>query len=341
MNTHRILDPGFSLTLRPMKYPQFYQAYLQALKNTWTVEEISFSTDVADIRDKLTDSEKHVVGRLIAFFATGDSVVGNNLVLNLYKHINSPEVRMYYSRQIFEEALHVQAYLTLLDNYLPDELDRFKAFDAINNIPSIKRKADFCFKWISDISTIDQCDTDEKKRKFLLNLIAFASAIEGLFFMAAFAYVYFLRSKGLLHGLASATNWIFRDETMHMNVAMEIIDVVRQQYPELWNSDLEKQIIEMLTDAIDCELQFSDDVLELGVAGLSKSDMLEFLKFCADQRLIRLGINYRFNGKNNFSFMDLQNYAEHTNFFERTVSSYQMGSVPAKEELVNLDNLDF
>ena len=182
MSKEGILSPGFNLTLRPMKYPQFYEAYLQALKNTWTVEEISFNTDIADIRDKLSTSEKHVVSRLIAFFATGDNVVGNNLVLNLYKHVNSPEARMYYSRQIFEEALHVQAYLTLLDNYLPDEIDRFKAFDAINNIPSIKRKADFCFKWMNDVVSMDECDTDLKKQKFLLNLVTFAAAVEGLFF---------------------------------------------------------------------------------------------------------------------------------------------------------------
>lgn len=341
MSKDGILTPGFNLTLRPMKYPQFYESYLQALKNTWTVEEISFNTDIADIRDKLSTSEKHVISRLIAFFATGDNVVGNNLVLNLYKHVNSPEARMYYSRQIFEEALHVQAYLTLLDNYLPDEMDRFKAFDAINNIPSIKRKADFCFKWMDNVATLDECDTDEKKRQFLLNLVTFAAAVEGMFFMAAFAYVYFLRSKGLLHGLASATNWIFRDESMHMNVAMEIIDVVKKEYPQLWTTELQQQIVTMLTEAIDCEMQFSEDILELGLAGLSKSDMNEFLKYCADQRLTRLGINYRFNGKNNFTFMDLQNYAEHTNFFERTVSSYQIGSVSSKEELVELGNMDF
>ena len=341
MSKDGILEPGFNLTLRPMRYPQFYEAYMQALKNTWTVDEISFNTDIADIRDKLSTSEKHVISRLIAFFATGDNVVGNNLVLNLYKHINSPEVRMYYSRQIFEEALHVQAYLTLLDNYLPDEMDRYKAFDAINNIPSIKRKADFCFKWIDDVVTMDKCDTDAKKQKFLVNLITFASAVEGMFFMAAFAYVYFLRSKGLLHGLASATNWIFRDESMHMNVAMEIIDVIRAQYPHLWTGELENTIVKMLSEAIDCEMQFADDVLELGLAGLSKTDMLEFLKFCADQRLARLGIKYRFNGKNNFAFMDLQNYAEHTNFFERTVSSYQIGAVAAKEEDINIGNMDF
>jgi ribonucleoside-diphosphate reductase beta chain len=337
-----ILEPGFHLTLRPMRYPQFYQHYLNAIKNTWTVDEISWVTDIADIRDKLTPAEQHVVNRLIAFFATGDSVVGNNLVLNLYKHVNSPEARMYYSRQIYEEALHVQAYLTLLDNYLPDEQERFEAFDAINNVPSIKHKADFCFKWIDSVSEIAQLDNDTKKQQFLLNLVTFASAIEGMFFMASFAYVYFLRSKGLLHGLASATNWIFRDESLHMNVAFDIVDVVRQEYPHLWTRDLEQRIVEMLSEAIQCELLFADDTLALGVAGLGRQDMEQYLKYCADLRLTRLGIDHRFgNGKNPFPFMELQDLDSHTNFFERTVSSYQIGGVTARAEDVKFGALDF
>lgn len=115
-----LLDPGFDLTLRPMRYPVFYEMYRDAIKNTWTVDEIDFSDDLVDLDRKLLPPEKHLVGRLVAFFATGDSIVSNNLVLNLYQHINAPEARMYLSRQLYEEALHVQFYLTLLDNYIPD-----------------------------------------------------------------------------------------------------------------------------------------------------------------------------------------------------------------------------
>lgn len=138
-----ILDPGFNLTLRPMKYPQFYEMYKDAIKNTWTVDEVDFSSDVKDLKTKLTSAESFLISRLVAFFATGDSIVSNNLVLNLYKHVNSPEGRLYLSRQLYEEALHVQFYLTLLDTYIPDDNERNKAFAAIHNIESIKRKADF------------------------------------------------------------------------------------------------------------------------------------------------------------------------------------------------------
>ena len=136
-----ILNPGFDLTLRPMKYPVLYEMFKNGIKNTWTVEEVDFSTDVVDLHKKMTPAEIHLISRLVAFFATGDSIVGNNLVLNLYKHINSPEARLYLSRQLYEEALHVQFYLTLLDTYIPDPEERARAFSAVENIPSIKKKA--------------------------------------------------------------------------------------------------------------------------------------------------------------------------------------------------------
>lgn len=320
-----ILDPGFDLTLRPMKYPVFYEMYKNGIKNTWTVDEVDFSTDLVDLHSKMTPAEKHLISRLVAFFATGDSIVGNNLVLNLYKHINSPEGRMYLSRQLYEEALHVQFYLTLLDNYIPNPDERAEAFAAVENIPSIKKKADFCFKWIDSINELEVLNTKEDRRRFLMNLICFATCVEGLFFYAAFAYVYFLRSKGLLAGLASGTNWVFRDESMHMAFAIEVIKTARREEPDLFNSQMEDMVTQMLEDAIECEMEFANDVLQLGVAGLSPKDMRQYLEYCADQRLESLNIAPRYNVKNPFGFMELQDMQELANFFERRVSAYQTG----------------
>ncbi len=320
-----ILDPGFDLTLRPMKYPIFFEMYKNAIKNTWTVDEVDFSTDLVDLHSKLTESEKHLIHRLVAFFATGDSIVGNNLVLNLYKHINSPEARLYLSRQLYEEALHVQFYLTLLDNYIPNPDERAKAFDAVENIPSIKRKADFCFKWIDSINDLKEINTTEDRRKFLMNVICFATCIEGLFFFAAFAYVYFLRSKGLLQGLASGTNWVFRDESMHMAFALEVIKTARKEDPTIFNEQMQEMVVQMLEDAIDCEMTFAEDILQHGIAGLSATDMRQYLEFIADQRLESLNIAPRFKTKNPFGFMELQDVQELANFFERRVSAYQTG----------------
>ena len=319
-----LLDQGFNLTLRPMKYPQFYEMYKNAIKNTWTVEEVDFSTDVNDLRNKMTPSERHMINRLVAFFATGDSIVSNNLVLNLYKHINSPEARMYLSRQLFEEAVHVQFYLTLLDTYIPDHHEREQAFAAVQNIPSIHTKAEFCFKWIDSIQNLHALETKEDRKQFLLNLICFATCIEGLFFFAAFAYVYFLRSKGLLHGLAAGTNWVFRDESAHMAFALDVIKEVRTEEPDLFDEHLHRQIVAMIDEAVTCEMQFAEDILSGGISGLSVADMRQYLEFIADQRLVMLGMQKVYGAKNPFSFMDLQDVQELANFFERRVSAYQV-----------------
>ncbi|WP_419920885.1 ribonucleotide-diphosphate reductase subunit beta [Candidatus Poriferisodalis sp.] len=320
-----ILDPGFELTLRPMRYPVFFEMYRDAIRNTWTVEEIDFSDDIVDLDHKLLPAERHLINRLVAFFATGDSIVANNLVLNLYQHVNSPEARMYLSRQLYEEALHVQFYLTLLDNYIPDHDERAEAFAAIENIPSIAAKADFCFRWMESISSLDRLSTTDDRKAFLLNLICFAACIEGLFFFAAFAYVYFLRSKGLLNGLAAGTNWVFRDESAHMNFAFEVVRTIRSEQPELFDADLADKIRLMLTEAVDVETRFAEDVLSGGVAGMSTADTRLYLEFIADQRLVQLGLPKQFGSKNPFSFMELQDVQELTNFFERTVASYQIG----------------
>lgn len=321
----RILDPGLCLSLRPMRYPEFYELYRDAIKNTWTVEEVDFSTDTLDLAEKMTPAQRHLIQRLVAFFATGDSIVANNLVLNLYKHINAPEARMYLSRQLFEEAVHVQFYLTLLDTYVPDPEERHEAFAAVETIPSIAKKAEFCMRWLNQVQGKESLQTKGDRRQFLLNLICFAACVEGLFFFGAFAYVYFLRSRGLLHGLAAGTNWVFRDESMHMDFAFQVVDTIRKEEPELFDDSLRLQVNAMLEEAIDCEVQFAEDLLEGGVSGLSVSQIRQYLMFCADQRLVRLGLPLRYGVKNPLDFMELQDVQEVTNFFERRSSAYQVG----------------
>jgi ribonucleoside-diphosphate reductase beta chain len=327
MGEFMLLDPGLELTLRPMRYPQFFDMYKNAIKNTWTVEEVDLKSDIDDLHHKLSKKEQHLINRLVAFFATGDSIVAHNLVINLYQHLNAPEARMYLSRQLYEEALHVQFYLTLLDTYLPDEKARHEAFAAIENIPSIKKKAKFCFRWMDSISRLKALVTKEDRRQFLLNMICFAACIEGLFFFAAFAYVYYLRSKGLLHGLATGTNWVFRDESAHMDFAFSIVDSVRNEEPDLFDAKLEEEVRTMLEEAIACEMHFGEDVLTGGIPGFSLPELKQYLQFVADQRLARLGFKPRYGAHNPFSFMELQNVQELANFFERRVSAYQIGIV--------------
>ena len=216
-----------------------------------------------------------------------------------------------------------------------DHVERAAAFAAVDNIPSIQKKAQFCFRWIDSINELQEIQTADQKQSFLLNLACFAACIEGLFFFAAFAYVYFLRSKGLLNGLAAGTNWVFRDESMHINFAFEVINTVRGESPELFDANFERQVIAMLEEAVDCETAFAKDILGHGVAGLSLTDMRAYLESVADQRLQSFGIKPRYGSRNPFSFMELQDVQELTNFFERRVSAYQIavsGSVALHEE---------
>jgi len=279
-----LLDAGFDLTLRPMRYPRFYEMYRAAIKNTWSVEEIDFQIDLGQLRTRMTPAERHLIERLVAFFATGDSIVSNNLVISLYRHINAPEARMYLSRQLYEEALHVQFYLTLLDNYVGDPERRAQAFAAIENIPSIRRKAQFCQRWIDEVARLPRISDADDKRRFLLNLTCFAACIEGLFFFGAFAYVYFLRSRGLLPGLAAGTAWVFRDESAHMSFAFEVIKTVRAEEPGLFDAEWARQVLQMIEEAVECESEFAADVLAGGVVGMTRAEMRQYLESVVSQR---------------------------------------------------------
>lgn len=320
-----ILDPDLNLTLRPMKYPQFFERYKDSIKNIWTTDELDFSLDFQHLRDRLTSQESHLIKRLVAFFATADNIVAHNLVLNFYKHVNSPEYRMFLGKQLFDEMVHVEAYLLLVDNYIPDMNERRDAFDAYKTTPSVKKKADFCFKYMDSIENLDRLDTEDQKRQFVENLICFAACVEGLFFFGSFAYVYFLRNKGLLPGLATATNWVFRDETMHIEATMDVIQVIRQEYPQLFDTTLEKKVTQMIEEAIEVEMAFCSDALSLGVTGLSPALMYEYLQYVADQRLVQLGFKRKYMAKNPFNFMVLQDVQPLTNFFEKKVTEYQKG----------------
>ncbi len=273
----------------------------------------------------MTPADRHLIHRLVAFFATGDSIVSNNLVLNLYQHLNAPEARMYLSRQLYEEALHVQFYLTLLDNYLPDPSERFKAFAAVENIPAIKKKADFCFKWIDSIQDLKRIETREQRRQFLLNQICFAACIEGLFFFAAFAYVYYFRSRGLLPGLASGTNWVFRDESCHMEFAFECVRTCARRSRTCSTTACSGRSTTCWKRQSSARCSSPRTCCPAAWAGISTRDMRQYLQHCADQHFAKLGMPKRYDVRNPLPFMELQDVQELTNFFERRVSAYQLG----------------
>jgi len=195
----------------------------------------------------------------------------------------------------------------------------------VGNIASIRAKAQFCYRWIDSLADLHELRTRDDRRAFLLNLICFAACIEGLFFYGAFAYVYFLRSRGLLHGLASGTNWVFRDESMHMGFAFDVARTVRAEEPDLVDEEFEAQVREMLAEAVDAEAAFAQDLLGGGVAGMTVADMRSYLGHVADRRLAQLGFAPHYGSRNPFAFLELQDVQELSNFFERRVSAYQVG----------------
>lgn len=320
-----LLESELNLTLRPMRNPEFFKLYKDSIKNIWTTDELDFSLDYEHLRDRLSPQEAHLVKRLVAFFATADNIVAHNLVLNFYQHVNSPEYRMFLGKQLFDEMLHVETYLLLVDNYIPDADERTEAFNAYKDIPSVRKKADFCMKYMDSIQSLGKLDSPEKKRTFVLNLICFAACVEGLFFFGSFAYVYFLRNKGLLPGLATATNWIFRDESMHIQGAMEAVRAIREDYPWIFDARMESDVHAMMDEAIAVEMEFCGDALSFGVTGLSGDMMRQYLESCADIRLKDLGYKAHYHSKNPFSFMVLQDIQPLTNFFEKRVTEYQKG----------------
>jgi ribonucleoside-diphosphate reductase beta chain len=187
---------------------------------------------------------------------------------------------------------------------------------------------------MDSVHNLDRLDDDNKRQQFVENLICFAACVEGLFFFGSFAYVYFLRSKGLLPGLATATNWVFRDETVHIQGAMEAIGVIRSEYPGLFDAKLEDRVYRMVDEAIGVEMNFCEDALGEGITGLSATAMKQYLQYCADQRLVQLGYRRTYNVRNPFPFMVLQDVQSLTNFFEKRVTEYQKGFGATREAVV-------
>ena len=198
----------------------------------------------------------------------------------------------------------------------------------------MKLKADFCFKYMDSIDQLHKIETDDDRRQFLENLICFAACVEGLFFFGSFAYVYFLRNKGLLPGLATATNWVFRDETLHIQGAIDVIKVIRREYPHLFDAALEKKVELMMDEAIQVEMAFCQDALSMGLSGMSPQLMHEYLEYVADQRLVQLGMKRKYLATNPFPFMVLQDLQPLTNFFEKRVTEYQKGFESNKSSIV-------
>lgn len=302
--------------LFPIKYHEVWQMYKKAEASFWTAEEIDLSKDINDWNNRMNDNERYFLSRVLAFFAASDGIVNENLVENFSAEVQIPEAKCFYGFQIMMENIHSETYSLLIDSYIKDPKEADFLFNAIENIPCIKKKADWAMRWISD-----------KEALFAERLVAFA-AVEGIFFSGSFASIFWLKKRGMMPGLTFSNELICRDEGLHTDFACLLFSHLQNRPDQI--------IIErIITEAVAIEKEYFTDALPVSLLGMNSTLMCQYVEFCADRLLIALGNKKVYNVQNPFDFMENISLAGKTNFFEKRVSDYQKAGVMAKTNDVN------
>ncbi len=290
----------------PLKYHDIWEKYKTAEHSFWTAEEIDLVQDLADWNEKLNDDEKHYIKNVLAFFAASDGIVNENLAENFLKEVQYPEAKSFYGFQITIENIHSETYSLLIDTYIKDEKEKAHLFNAIETVPSVKKKADWALKWIESES-------------FAERLIAFA-AVEGIFFSGSFCSIFWLKKRGLMPGLAFSNELISRDEGLHCEFAC----LLHNKY--VTNKVPKERITQIITEAVEIEKEFVSDSLPVSLIGMNAKLMTQYIEFVADFWLHELGCEKVYNSENPFDFMDMLSLQNKGNFFEKRVSEYQKAS---------------
>jgi ribonucleoside-diphosphate reductase beta chain len=293
--------------LFPIKHNDIWGMYKKAMASFWTAEEIDLYSDLNDW-EALNEQERHFISHILAFFSASDGIVNENLALRFYNDVQIPEARAFYGFQIAMENIHAETYGLLIDTYIKDNHQKEKLFKAIETIPCIKKKADWAMKWING------------NESFAERLVAFA-AIEGIFFSGAFCSIFWLKKRGLMPGLTFSNELISRDEGLHTDFACMLYKDYIQNKPS------ESRIRELITEAVDFELDFITDALPVSLIGMNADMMKEYIKFVADRLMRSLGYSNIYNAKNPFDWMELISMQGKTNFFEKKVAEYQKAGV--------------
>jgi ribonucleotide reductase beta subunit family protein with ferritin-like domain len=286
----------------PIKYPDVFEMYQKMISAFWVSDEINFMQDLSDY-EKLTPDEKHFVNHIIGFFAASDGIVMENLDLNFSNEIPVPEVRAVYAIQNGIEAVHSVTYSLFIDTYVKDPVEKDRLFNAVENFPAIKEKAEWALKWMN-----------REAAPLAQRLIAF-SIIEGVFFSASFCAIFWLRNRGLLPGLSFANQLIARDESMHTDFACLL-------YSKIVNRVDPKVVREMIAEAVDIEKRFITESIPCSMIGMNSILMTDYIMFIADRLLTALGYEKMYNKKNPFPFMEMSATDTKTSFFEAKVASY-------------------
>lgn len=313
--------------LVPFKYDWAWQKYLDGCANHWMPQEINMTKDVATWKDPngLTDDERKIVMRSLGYFSTADSLVANNLVLAIYRLITNPECRQYILRQAFEEAIHTHAYQYCVESLGMDEAE---VFNMYREVPSIAKKAAWSIKHTQGISNPTfKTGTDESDQELLRNLIGFYCVTEGIFFYCGFTQILSMGRRNKMTGVAEQFQYILRDESMHLNFGVDVINQIKLENPHLWTEEFKQEVIQMILEGTQLEIEYARDTMPRGVLGMNAGMMEEYLQFICNRRLAQLGLPAQFkNVSNPFPWMsEIMDLKKEKNFFETRVIEYQTG----------------
>ena len=320
--------------LVPFKYDWAWQKYLDGSANHWMPQEINMTADIAlwKSEDGLTEDERKIVKRNLGFFSTADSLVANNLVLAVYRLITNPECRQYILRQSLEEAIHTHAYQYCIESLAMDEGEIFNMY---REIPSVAKKASWGLKYTKEMSDPSfQTGTEESDKALLKNLIAFYCVLEGIFFYCGFTQILSMGRRNKMTGTAEQFQYILRDESMHVNFGIDMINQIKIENPTLWDDQMRHEAAQMILEGTELEIQYARATMPRGILGMNASMMEEYLQFIANRRLVQIGLEEEFVGATNpFPWMsEIMDLRKEKNFFETRVIEYQTGGALSFDE---------
>lgn len=313
--------------LVPFKYDWAWQKYLDGCANHWMPQEVNMTADIAvwKNQDILSDDERRIVLRSLGYFSTADSLVANNLVLAIYRLITNPECRQYILRQAFEEAIHTHAYQYCIESL---GIDEGEVFNMYRELPSVANKASWSLKYTQTLSDPTfTTGTPETDQELLRTLVAFYVVTEGIFFYCGFSQILSMGRRNKMTGVAEQFQYILRDESMHLNFGIDVINQIKLENPHLWTEDFKQEVIQMVLEGTELEIQFARDSMPRGVLGMNAAMMEEYLHFIANRRLAQVGLPEQYSkAQNPFPWMsEIMDLRKEKNFFETRVIEYQTG----------------
>lgn len=309
--------------LMPLKYKWAWEHYLNGCANHWMPTEVPMGKDIEIWKsDMLSEAERLMIMRNLGFFSTAESLVANNIVLAIFKHVTNPECRQYLLRQSFEEAIHTHTFHYIVESLA---LDEGQIFNMYNEIPVIKEKDNFEMRLTEDVLDPNfTTETFEGKQKFLENLIGYYIIMEGLFFYSGFAMILSLHRQNKMTGIGEQFQYILRDETIHLNFGIDLINGIKEENPEVWTPEFQDHILKKIEEAVRLETAYAQECLPKGILGLTSPMFKEYAEYIADRRIERIGLPAQYNAKNPFPWMsETIDLGKEKNFFETRVTEYQ------------------